>query len=135
MGQRLLVSARLMTMVIALVSLAVVPAGSQAQAPGAAKPGVTAPKNGDWVPPRLPDGQPDMQGIYVPNWPSTVPIERWTEAERKEWANTLVKMRGGFVAVADGHTLAEVPLPVAGLMSDRPAAEVNRALDALNATT
>jgi adenine deaminase len=45
----------------------------------------------------------------------------------------LVKMRGGFVAVADGRVLAELPLPVAGLMSDRPAAEVNAALEKLNA--
>lgn len=45
----------------------------------------------------------------------------------------LVKMRGGFVAVAEGRTLAQVPLAVAGLMSDRPAAEVNAALDKLNA--
>jgi adenine deaminase len=45
----------------------------------------------------------------------------------------LVKMHGGFVAVAEGRTLAQVPLPVAGLMSDRPAAEVNRALGGLNA--
>jgi adenine deaminase len=42
-------------------------------------------------------------------------------------------MHGGFVAVAEGRTLAQVPLPVAGLMSDRPAAEVNRALGGLNA--
>jgi adenine deaminase len=45
----------------------------------------------------------------------------------------LVKMHGGFVVVAEGRTLAQVPLPVAGLMSDRPAAEVNRALGGLNA--
>lgn len=45
----------------------------------------------------------------------------------------LAKMRGGFVAVADGKVLADVPLPVAGLMSDRPASEVNQALDKLNA--
>jgi adenine deaminase len=35
--------------------------------------------------------------------------------------------------VADGRVLAQLPLPVAGLMSDRPAAEVDRALGALNA--
>ena len=45
----------------------------------------------------------------------------------------LVKMRGGFVAVEQGQTLAALPLPIAGLMSDRPAVEVNAALDALNA--
>jgi adenine deaminase len=45
----------------------------------------------------------------------------------------LVKLRGGFVAVAGGQVLASLALPLAGLMSDRPAAEVNAALDALNA--
>jgi len=45
----------------------------------------------------------------------------------------LAKMRGGFAAVADGKVLADMPLPVAGLMSDRPAAEVNAALGKLNA--
>jgi adenine deaminase len=42
-------------------------------------------------------------------------------------------MHGGFVAVEAEKTLAQLPLPVAGLMSDRPAGEVNRALDRLNA--
>ena len=45
----------------------------------------------------------------------------------------LVKIRGGFVAVAEGQVLAQLPLPVAGLMSDRPAAEVNAMLIELNA--
>jgi adenine deaminase len=45
----------------------------------------------------------------------------------------LAHMHGGFVAVADGETLAQLPLPVAGLMSDRPSAEVNRALNRVNA--
>jgi adenine deaminase len=45
----------------------------------------------------------------------------------------LSRMRGGFVAVADGRVLAALPLPIAGLMSDRSAAQVNKALEALNA--
>ncbi|HEX4010631.1 MAG TPA: adenine deaminase [Solirubrobacteraceae bacterium] len=36
----------------------------------------------------------------------------------------LAEIGGGQVAVLDGHLLAEVPLPLAGLMSDRPATEV-----------
>jgi adenine deaminase len=36
----------------------------------------------------------------------------------------LVALDGGFVAVADGATLADLPLPIAGLLSDLPAAEV-----------
>jgi adenine deaminase len=36
----------------------------------------------------------------------------------------LGELGGGQVAVLDRRVLAEVPLPLAGLMSDRPAAEV-----------
>jgi adenine deaminase len=36
------------------------------------------------------------------------------------------------VAVLDGAVLAEVPLPLAGLMSDRSAAEVSAQIEALN---
>jgi adenine deaminase len=44
----------------------------------------------------------------------------------------LAELGGGQVAVLDGSVLAEVALPLAGLMSDRPAAEVADALHALN---
>jgi adenine deaminase len=54
------------------------------------------------------------------------------DADLAACVRALVKMRGGFAAVADGRVLAQLPLPVAGLMSDRPAAEVNAALNALN---
>ncbi len=52
-------------------------------------------------------------------------------------ASMLAAMRaaaagGGGLAVADGHrVLARLPLPVAGLMSDRPVAEVRAGYDAL----
>ena len=36
----------------------------------------------------------------------------------------LVELGGGIVVVSDGETRAELPLPVAGLLSDRPLAEV-----------
>ncbi len=55
------------------------------------------------------------------------------DADLAACVRALVKMRGGFVAVAGEKVLAQVPLPVAGLMSDRPAAEVNAALEKLNA--
>ena len=45
----------------------------------------------------------------------------------------LVKQHGGLVVVGDGQVLAEVPLPIAGLVSDAPADEVARKLDALMA--
>jgi adenine deaminase len=36
----------------------------------------------------------------------------------------LVKIRGGLCAVSEGVVLADLPLPIAGLLSDAPAAEV-----------
>lgn len=39
-------------------------------------------------------------------------------------ANELARCGGGMIAVADGKVLAKVEMPVAGLMSDRPLAEV-----------
>jgi adenine deaminase len=45
----------------------------------------------------------------------------------------LAELGGGQVAVLDGAVVAEVALPLAGLMSDRPAAEVAGKLHALNA--
>ena len=44
----------------------------------------------------------------------------------------LAEIGGGQVAVLDGSVLAEVALPLAGLMSDRPAAEVCAQIEALN---
>jgi len=34
------------------------------------------------------------------------------------------EMKGGLAAVADGRVLSQLPLPIAGLMSDRPLQEV-----------
>ena len=45
----------------------------------------------------------------------------------------LEKLQGGQVAVADGKVIAELGLPVAGLVSDQPLAEVMRRIDGLNA--
>jgi adenine deaminase len=44
----------------------------------------------------------------------------------------LAEIGGGQVAVLDGTVLAEVPLPLAGLMSDLSAAEVSSQIEALN---
>jgi adenine deaminase len=43
-------------------------------------------------------------------------------------ANRLREIRGGFVVVKDGKVLAELPLPIAGLMSDKTYEEVREAL-------
>ena len=45
----------------------------------------------------------------------------------------LEKMKGGQVAVADGKVLAALPLPIAGLVSDKPMKEVIQLLEKLNA--
>ena len=60
----------------------------------AATSGSSAQENGEakWRPARLPDGQPNMEGTYITGW--SVPQERWTAAERKEWEDKMVKLRG-----------------------------------------
>ncbi len=45
----------------------------------------------------------------------------------------LQKMGGGQVAIEDGKEIAALPLPIAGLVSDRPLAEVVEKIQALNA--
>ena len=41
---------------------------------------------------RLPDGQLDIQGTYITGW--SVPIERYTEAERKAYIKRMEEVRG-----------------------------------------
>jgi adenine deaminase len=43
----------------------------------------------------------------------------------------VASLQGGLVAAADGKVIADLPLPVAGLMSPQPIHEVARALDAV----
>ena len=47
--------------------------------------------------------------------------------------NRLIALRGGFAAAVDGRVTAELALPVAGLMSDRPFEEVEQGLRRLRA--
>lgn len=54
-----------------------------------------------------------------------------SDADMALAANTLLASGGGLVAVADGKVLAEVKLPIAGLMSDRSAVEMAAALEKL----
>ncbi|MHB8085540.1 MAG: adenine deaminase [Dehalococcoidia bacterium] len=44
------------------------------------------------------------------------------------------QMQGGLVACKDGKIIARLPLPICGLLSDRPAEEVSRQFDALERT-
>jgi adenine deaminase len=48
-------------------------------------------------------------------------------------AERLAAAGGGMIAVADGEVLALVELPIAGLLSDRPVAEVAAQVRALDA--
>ncbi len=43
--------------------------------------------------------------------------------------NRVAQLHGGLVIVEGGNILAEIPLPIAGLMSDRPLAQVSAALE------
>jgi adenine deaminase len=51
------------------------------------------------------------------------------EASMTTAARRAAALGGGLVAALGGEVLAEVPLPYAGLMSDRPIGEVRRQLD------
>ena len=73
-----------MITLVVVVALTAIPRANQA----------SEVEQSDWQPPRLSDGQPDMQGMYIPNWRTTVPIERWTEAERQEYRVLLSQIGG-----------------------------------------
>ena len=55
------------------------------------------------------------------------------DADMRAAALHLARLQGGQCVVADGEVLADVPLPIAGLMSDQPMAVVRDQLDRLNA--
>ncbi len=54
------------------------------------------PKTGGYAPKRLPDGQPDIQGIYLPSVTGNIgwPIEQLTKEERAAYARQMEKVRG-----------------------------------------
>lgn len=52
------------------------------------------------------------------------------DADMRAAVADVVEMKGGFAVACDGKTLATLPLPVAGLMSDQPVATVRRRMDA-----
>ncbi|HEV7368697.1 adenine deaminase [Arenibaculum sp.] len=56
-----------------------------------------------------------------------------SDADMAVAVNRLIELQGGFVAVRDGVVVAELPLPVAGLISDRAFEEVEHALSGLRA--
>ncbi|HIH88380.1 TPA: adenine deaminase [Candidatus Bathyarchaeota archaeon] len=56
-----------------------------------------------------------------------------TDSDMAAAVNRVAEMGGGIVVVRDGAVKAEVPLPIAGLMTDRPLPEVVAGLDKVNA--
>ena len=54
-----------------------------------------------------------------------------SDADMAVAANRLIVLGGGFVAVSGGQVLAELALPIAGLMSDQPFEVVTHKLEAL----
>jgi adenine deaminase len=56
------------------------------------------------------------------------------DADMAVAVNRLIELQGGFVAVRDGRVLEDLALPIAGLMSDRPAEEVEQRLRILRDT-
>lgn len=54
-----------------------------------------------------------------------------SEADMLVAVREVEKMQGGIVMVSGGRVIAELPLPVGGLMSERPAAEVSARLNEL----
>ena len=56
-----------------------------------------------------------------------------SDADMEACARRLAELGGGLVAVRDGAVIGELPLPAAGLMSDRPASEVAAQLGDLRA--
>ncbi len=53
------------------------------------------------------------------------------EADMLAAVREVERLQGGIVMVSEGRVLAELPLPVGGLMSERPAAEVSARLNEL----
>jgi len=53
-----------------------------------------------------------------------------SDADMRAAVAAVVEMNGGFAVVGGGNTLATLPLPVAGLMSDQPVATVQRQMEA-----
>ena len=80
-------------LVLAIVAagLATAAAAGQAPTPQPASPSTATPAK-PFIPKRLPDGQPDIQGIYTNQW--VVPIERFSKEERAAFQEAIVAHRG-----------------------------------------
>ncbi len=56
------------------------------------------------------------------------------EADMLLAARRIRQMQGGFLTVQDGQVLAELPLPICGILSDAPVEQVGRSLCAIRAS-
>ncbi len=72
-------------------------------------------------------------GSTVAHDAHNVVVTGTNDADILRVVHELEKLQGGQVAVVDGKVTAALGLPVAGLVSDRPLAEVMRRIDELNA--
>jgi hypothetical protein len=79
-----------LTIAIAVAWLAPIPTAGQA--PVSSTTASTGAPSRTGTPRRLPDGQPDIQGIYTNQW--VVPIERFTKEERDAFEKAIVAHRG-----------------------------------------
>lgn len=71
-------------------------------------------------------------GSTVAHDAHNVVVAGTNDADIRRVIQELEKLRGGQVAVVDGKVTAELGLPVAGLVSDKPLPEVLKRIDALN---
>ena len=77
--------------VIAVVALAPVPTAGQ-EPTSSKSVGKAGASSKPFTPKRLPDGQPDIQGIYTNQW--VIPIERFTREDRADFEKAIVAHRG-----------------------------------------
>ena len=83
---------------------------------------------------RLLQGLASAAARWRPRWPTTPTTCWWWGTNDEDMAlaaNTLIESKGGMAVVQNGKVLGVVPLPIAGLMNDKPAEEMAAMVDHL----